>query len=287
MITLKNGKIEALVDPMGAELKSFKLEGKEYLWQADPAFWGRHSPQLFPVVGMSPKEGWVYKGKTVKMANHGFASRSLFTVAEEGDEFCTFRLSDSEETRSQYPFSFILDITFHLDGSVLRVEYRVENPSEEELLFSVGAHPAFNCPLKEGLGFDDYHLEFSDRERISRRWKREFLTGETDVLLEDENRLDLNHGLFDKGPIILSGLKSDSITLKSDKGSEGVKMNFEGFPDFGIWQIAGKKAPYVCLEPWYGVDSTEGDSSDFSEKEGLLLIEGGETFSCAYSMELF
>ncbi len=286
MITLKNEKVEASIDPMGAQLRSFKLEGQEYLWQGDPAYWAGQSPQLFPVVGMSPEEGWEYRGKTIKMANHGFASRVPFAVIEEGSDACTFRLEESEETLAQYPFSFVLDITFRLEPKGLKVEYRVENPSDEDLLFSVGAHPAFNCPLKEGLSFDDYHLEFSSRERISRRWKDAYLTGEKDLLLEDENRLDLDHSLFDRGPIILSGLKSDTIVLKSDKGPEAVKMSFKGFPDFGIWQMSGVKPPYVCLEPWYGVDSTEGDSPEFSEKEGLLVLEAKEEFSCFYTMEL-
>ena len=51
VVTLKNGELTAAIDAMGAQLTSLALGGKEYLWQADPAVWGKHAPILFPIVG--------------------------------------------------------------------------------------------------------------------------------------------------------------------------------------------------------------------------------------------
>ena len=51
MKTISNEQLTIQVSPHGAELCSIFANGKEYLWQADPAFWKRHSPVLFPIVG--------------------------------------------------------------------------------------------------------------------------------------------------------------------------------------------------------------------------------------------
>ena len=52
MITLKNQYLTVEIDDLGAQLCSVKAPcGREYIWQADPAIWGRHAPLLFPVIG--------------------------------------------------------------------------------------------------------------------------------------------------------------------------------------------------------------------------------------------
>ena len=51
MKTLSNDKITIQISESGAELTSIVANGTEYLWQADPKFWQRHSPVLFPIVG--------------------------------------------------------------------------------------------------------------------------------------------------------------------------------------------------------------------------------------------
>ena len=52
MEQIKNSQITVEIADHGAELVSMKdAHGKEYLWQADPKYWGRHSPILFPIVG--------------------------------------------------------------------------------------------------------------------------------------------------------------------------------------------------------------------------------------------
>lgn len=286
MIEIKNNSVSARINPLGAELSSLRLGGREYLWQGDPDSWNGRSPQLFPVIGSCPEGGWRYDGKSIVLGNHGFARRSVFETVSQDESSCTLRLTDSDETLARYPFPFVLDIRYSLNAAGLEVSYRVGNTGSGEMLFSLGAHPGFNCPLEEGLSFGDYYLEFSRPETISRRFKDAFLTGEMIPTLKDERRLPLDFDMFDNGAYIFSGLASDSVVLKSDKGSASVRMDFAGFPDFGIWTIQRAHAPYLCLEPWYGVDSTKGDDPDFSKKEGLLRLEEGKEFRCSYCLSL-
>ena len=53
MHILENKDLKIAIKNHGAELSSIqkKATNTEYLWQADPAYWGRHAPVLFPIVG--------------------------------------------------------------------------------------------------------------------------------------------------------------------------------------------------------------------------------------------
>ena len=48
---LKNENCSARIISKGAELKSLVVNGRELMWRADPAFWGKTSPLLFPMIG--------------------------------------------------------------------------------------------------------------------------------------------------------------------------------------------------------------------------------------------
>ena len=66
-------------------------------------------------------------------------------ISETADEI-RFRLSDNEETREKYPYPFCLEIGYRLEGNRIRVMWQVSNPSDEDIYFQIGAHPAFYYP---------------------------------------------------------------------------------------------------------------------------------------------
>ena len=51
--TIENEKLSVTIAAHGAELSSIydKENDRELVWQADPTFWNRHAPVLFPKVG--------------------------------------------------------------------------------------------------------------------------------------------------------------------------------------------------------------------------------------------
>ena len=81
---LKNEELTLTVISAGAEMKSLKdnKTEQEYLWQADPEFWGRTSPVLFPIVGNYAQKQSVYEGKTYTLSQHGFARDMEFDLKE-------------------------------------------------------------------------------------------------------------------------------------------------------------------------------------------------------------
>ena len=108
MHTLKNDILTIQVRKHGAELTSIRKGETEYLWQADPAFWGRHSPVLFPIVGSVWEKRYRVDGVEYEMGQHGFARDMDFSFVDGNDAEVRYRLESSEETLAKYPFLLFL-----------------------------------------------------------------------------------------------------------------------------------------------------------------------------------
>jgi len=282
MGSISNDHITASFKSFGAELTSLKTsDGHEYLWQGHPDYWTGQSPLLFPIIGGLPEGAYEYDGVTYAMPNHGFARKMDWRVESHEISSIIFTLESNEQTLTSYPFAFKLSVIYTVINSSLKVEYKVENLDRKNMPFQIGGHPAFNCPIT------DYKLVFEKEENSRRLLKEGLLTGETAACLENTNTLYLTHSLFDNDALIFRDLKSHEISLlrKDGKGRK-VKMKFPGFTHFGIWKKPKTDAPFICLEPWFGVDSTEEQTSDLTDKEGIIILSPCKTFSSAYYIEL-
>ena len=81
-VSLRHGRLSAVVDPMGAQLLSLQLDGREYLWQGDPRFWARRAPVLFPIVG-SLRDGRAESAQgPCVMGRHGIARNYEHAVVD-------------------------------------------------------------------------------------------------------------------------------------------------------------------------------------------------------------
>lgn len=169
MEQIKNSQITVEIADHGAELVSMKdAHGKEYLWQADPKYWGRHSPILFPIVGSLWNGVYHLGGKDYPLSRHGFARDMDFHLIAKGDEQVVFALYDSAETLKKYPFHFNLAVSYRLKDNRLHVVWHVENTDDKIIWFQVGGHPAFNVPdMKQGESLYG-RLRFDNAEPIRR-----------------------------------------------------------------------------------------------------------------------
>jgi galactose mutarotase-like enzyme len=287
MITLENDYLRATINLHGAELSSLVLKASdtEYLWNGDTTFWPRQSPVLFPIVGGLIEDAFIYKEKSYQLPKHGFARDVSFEVEESSAERASFVLRSSEESLFYYPFDFLLRIIYTLNGSTIAVGYEVENPSGEILYFSIGAHPAFNVPLKEGAAYEDYYLEF-DKEETAPQYilTGNIVTGDS-PFFNQQKTLPLHASLFYDDALIFKNLDSTKISLRSSKSPQGLTFDFEGFPYMGIW--AAKDAPFVCIEPWCGIADFKGHSQKLEEKEGIIALPAGEKWANGWSVECF
>jgi galactose mutarotase-like enzyme len=266
--------LTATVKADGAELVSLKdARGAELLWQADPAWWPRHAPILFPLVGRLEDDALRHRGGVHRIGQHGFARDRTFAWVERAPDSCTLRLSDDEATRIMFPFAFDLRVTCAMVGDRLDVTYAVSNPGTEELPLGIGAHPGIAWPLAPGIAREDHVLVFSDPEPAPvRRVAGALLDPAPQPSPIEGDRLRLHDALFVNDAIILDPLASRSVTLAAP-GAPSVEVGWEGFPHLGIWSKPG--APFLCIEPWQSYVAPKGLAREFAAKPGLAILPPG------------
>ena len=288
MIILENEILRAVISPKGAELQSLinKETGIQYMWSGDAAFWGKHSPVLFPIVGSLKDDTYFYKDKIYQLPRHGFARERIFLKDQLSLEEAVFSLSQDAETLAIYPFAFLLKLRYVLQGNTLTCNYEISNIGYDELLFSVGAHPAFKVPMFEGSTYTDYYLQFNKAEQLH-RWKLEkgLMAAQTEVVATENGKLSLSHELFYEDAIVLKNIQSNSITIGCTKHANGLHFNFDNFPFFGIW--ASKDANFVCLEPWCGIADSVDHNQQFKNKEGIINLAANTNWQRNWMVECF
>ena len=276
---LKNQLLTAEISEKGAEVISVKSnDGYEYIWQGDEKYWKGQNPTMFPICGRLFGGRYTFGGKEYEMNIHGFARHATFTVEEATDDYLRLCLKDSEASLAQYPFPFALTVEYRLCGQTLTGNITVENRGKDILPFALGLHPGFNAPLDKG-SFEDCYIEFTEPCSPDKIGMSDtcFLTGKDEAFyLEDGCRLSLDHSLFDNDAIFLSRV-SNEVTLRSRASEKYVRFTFDGFPYLGLWHAPRTDAPYICIEPWCGLPSYDGEIDDLSKKRDMFrLVAGGK-----------
>jgi galactose mutarotase-like enzyme len=288
MIILENEILRASIAPKGAELQSLinKQTTIEYMWSGDAAYWGKCSPVLFPIVGGLKNDTYYFKGKQYQLPRHGFARDKTFTAEKISETEALFTIIQDEQTLLVYPFAFILKLRYQLKDASLSCTYQVFNSGNEELLFSVGAHPAFAVPIIKDTAYADYYLQFNTAETLQ-RWKLQdgLISTSAELLPTSNNKLLLSAQLFYEDAIVLKNMQSNSITLGCSKHTHGFNFIFNDFPFFGIW--AAKDAPFVCLEPWCGIADSVAHNQQLKDKEGINVLAANTHWQKTWSVECF
>lgn len=278
---IENNNLKIGVKEFGCELTSIvsKETGFEYLWQGDEKIWSGQSPILFPVIGRLIDDCYTLNSKVYEMPKHGFARRTKWNFLSKEENSISFLLHDSEETLKIYPYRFELKVTFTLEGKSLKVSHLITNKSDCTMLFSIGAHPAFNCEIGDILTFDENETVSTEKIDLEKSLR----LPETCPVLKNERDIIITADIFNEDALILSGIKSENITLRSNRNRRTVKFKFGSAPWLGIWSKPG--APYVCIEPWYGVNDSQIKKNDFSEKDGINALSPKESFCFIWSAE--
>lgn len=289
MMEIANEYLQVKISTKGAELQNIvrKDNQLEYLWSGDPAFWGKKSPVLFPIVGNLKNNTYLHKGIPYQLGRHGFARDMEFTVTEHTEKQITLNLSDSDTTRKNYPFSFSLNIRYTLQDASLTVSYEVQNTGDETMYFSIGAHPAFKVPLVNGTAYEDYALHFSDTE-TAEVWPLSAsgqISRTPAPYLDHTQVLPLQKKLFYDDALVFKNLASTAISLRSEKTPHGLTLRYAGFPYMGIW--SAKDADFVCIEPWCGIADHDDATGILEEKEGIIPLSPEALFRQQWSVILF
>jgi galactose mutarotase-like enzyme len=284
--SISNKKLSVTVNSLGAELISLKSSSTELLWQADKTVWPRYAPVLFPIVGKLKDNKFKHNNAEYNLSQHGFARDKEFTLIEQRETILEFELTANEETLEIYPFHFSLRIRYELSDATLAVKYLVFNPDKTDLLFSIGAHPGFNCKRLEGETLSDFYLEFKSNNHLTiEKLKDGLLSGETSIIKLDSGKLQLNAELFENDALVFKNTQIEEIELCSTKSEQQIKLNCKNWPYFGIWSKKGSDA-FVCLEPWYGITDSVGYNGNFYLKEGVIRLQPYQSSEYIFSVQI-
>ncbi|WP_445501915.1 aldose 1-epimerase family protein [Microvirga sp. G4-2] len=275
-VTLSNDHLKAQISSQGAELvRLCDEQGRDLLWDGDPAFWTGRSPLLFPIVGRLRNDQARIDGRVYSMKQHGFARALAFEIVDAAPEFCRFRLNASDATREQFPFDFRFDMTYRLDGGRLIFAASITNPGRRSIPVSFGFHPALRWPLPYGGERDAHEIRFEAAEPAALHMLSDGLIGAASRPTPvQSDRLQLHDDLFQDGALVWSELASRQVRY-GVPGHRSLTVSFPTMPHLGIWTKPG--AGYVCIEPWQGYADPDGFEGEFKDKPGIVMIPAGES----------
>ena len=239
------------------------------------------NPILFPLVSWNRVEGkehaYDWEGRTWEMPQHGFARRVPWQVTLRTPESVTLELKDDEETRKNYPFSFLHRITYRLQDGRLYWDQLIENRGTGPMPFSAGFHPYLYVPLTDQGRRRESFIRIPECQKVSPVGSWSEFTKEPFPLRE----WNVNNAL--EGTLFLTDLEKHELCLIDPFRKLEIVLNFEAAPRHrfvALW-TRSPESPFYCLEPWTSLPNS------FSRKdEDLILLQPGETFEAEMWLEI-
>lgn len=294
MEVIENDLIRVEASRHGAELCSImrKSDRREFLWQADPSYWKRHSPVLFPIVGSLWNDEMRQDDAVYHIPQHGFARDMDFELIKKSDNELRYILHSNEETLKKYPYNFELEIGYVLIGQTITVHWQVRNTSpKSEMHFQIGAHPAFNYKsfdsTVQNQGYIAFDTSASDEGyKLSTIGEKRCLKIDRSRLVAPENIIEVNHHTFDNGALILEENQVNAVMLLDRHHAPYLRISFNA-PVVGIWSPARNGyAPFICIEPWYGRCDIENYEGEFCDKDWMQHLKPGKQFNAEYCIDI-
>ena len=289
MVNLKNEQLSIIVSKKGAELQSIKdANGKEYLWQGDPQYWNRRSPILFPLVCSVNNDTYRVDGKEYHLPRHGFARDTDFTLIYQSDRKVTFALESSEETKKVYPYDFMLSVSYVLDENKISVIWHVHNTDTREIHFQIGGHPAFNVPDMKPGEDQQGRIRLDNTDPMDAL--HSYLDGshemdEVPFIEAEDGVMEFSNNTWRNDSIKIHKCQLHRAELLNKACKAEVTVEFRT-PVVAFWSPYGKQAPFVCIEPWYGIGDPRGFDGEFKDKPLMNHLQPGASFMSRYTITI-
>ncbi len=275
---LKNDLVTVKIDNLGAEISEIKYLDEVISHDKNKEFWGRNAPVLFPTVGAIKEDTYVYEDQVYHLPQHGFARDQEFSIIDQGDDYVVYELTHSPETLKVYPFEFSLKIKYSLVGNKLTTTYDITNPSDKQMLYSIGAHPAFRIDMN-----DDYKVVM-DNAGTSYNLVGPFIGTPSRY---DQVMLNCDIETFKDGALIYQPTANKQIKiLKADQ--DYITMDFNDFELMGVWAPEGKNSPFVCLEPWNGIaDFNTRKDNELTNKDLIRTLKASQSETFSFTITIY
>lgn len=290
---LKSESLTVTTESNGAELISvIGLTGEtnykdgngfEYIWQADAKYWNRSAPILFPFVGRLKSDRYTFSGQTFFMPQHGFARDMEFEVVEKSDQAISYKLVDDEATRSVFPFKFELYVSYQLIDNQLLTKFLVVNKTDGPIYFSVGGHPGFNI---------DFENDFLAIDPPKKYMKIPFNNGlvnpKEHSVFDAEVAIPISYKMFENDAEIMKNDSGELQIVLGDKNElHGVSLKADA-DFFGFWTPPAKNAPFIAIEPWWGIADSIDANGRLVDKYAIRHLNRlNQEFVAEYSTTFF
>lgn len=291
IISISNNDLSININVLGAELQNIvsRTSQQEYLWQGDSVFWKRRAPILFPFVGRLWNNGYNLNGKRYEMGTHGFAKDCMFDVIAQKKGEVWLRLTNNKYTFRQYPFHFELLIGYILEGKSMKVIWNVKNKDSHPMPFQIGGHPGFQYPDFDSNNDYNAYLKIetiSDNISYIVKDKNGFFSPNTvlhSLGLNNERLLPISLDLFKDDALIFKNYQARKISILNRKREAYIAISFD-MPVFAIWSNTKKNAPFICIEPWWGIGDIEHFDGDVFERKWMQILSPSEDFVSSYTI---
>ena len=277
------------VSHKGAELQNITANGREYLWQGDPKFWGRRAPILFPIVGKLADDNLRVNGHEYTMKQHGFARDTEF-VEQDG----WYVIARRNDEAIQYPYDFDLRVRYTVDGNTLTCNWQVTNRGDDTMYFQIGAHPAFLLPEYDAKdAIHGYIICYDANDNVVSPMLFSTLVNglrahysHPKTLLNNKGILALTDTTFADDAILLEAQQVAKVALFDKQGKRVLTVSCQQADAFGLWAPNKLGCPFVCIEPWCGIADNAGFKGNISERDCIHSLESGKSFEFRYSITL-
>ena len=248
--TIQNEFLTVRVEDLGAQLSSIQTpDGTEYLWQGDPDIWARRAPILFPFIARLRENTYYLDGQPYAISTHGFARDMVFSLVEQGEDHISLQLTDTPETRKVYPFSFSLTVTYTLERNRLKKCHRVENRSDKDMYYELGAHdgfrarwsPASPCPAGPSACPAWERVQFYGMDESCT------LTPKGEAIPLEDGKLPLTPSTYGLDTMVLDRPRQATAQLVDDWGHPRVSVEFPDFDYLGLWTADKTLRHGVCV----------------------------------------
>lgn len=284
MQRIESSDVQIQISEWGAELQSIysKPNQIELLWQGDARYWNRRAPVLFPIVGRLKNQTYIFNNIKYQLPQHGFARDLKFNVTAQSTSSIEYTLESNAQTLAVFPFSFRFSIGYTLNQQVLTTRFSILNTGHNTMLYSFGAHPAFNCPLLPDTRPDAYAIKFYNT-KLEHTLLAEGLRTSIQLPLQLQNGvLQLHHTLFDNDALVFENNQITAVSLLYNH-KPLLTLNCGNWPYFGIW--SKPSAPFICFEPWHGVTDHTETNMQWLSKTGLLQLLPNTAYSAEFTLD--
>lgn len=284
MFEISNKYMVVKINELGAELSSIKYLDNEYLWQKNEKTWNRQSPVLFPFIGPVVNNEYQYNNKTYKMNQHGFLRDRVFKLYRYTKSLITLEYKSDLDDLEIYPFKFRFLITYRISRNTLKTTYQIYNLSDDEMIYQIGAHPAFKLNYPK----DCYSLLF-DQQEVN---EYQFVKNEYNQYFIDDfnkikiSRINYSDEIASSGTLCYSDFKYHKVSLAQNE-KPYLSLSFDDFNFLAIWSYEACQEPYICLEPWNGINDLNRKSTFLNDKFNCLRLAANDKKKYSYSLTLY